>query len=99
MANLKELRNKIGVVQSTRKVTSAMKLVAGVKLRRAEQKTVVSREYAAELGRVLAQIRREFVEGVKSELFNGREQVKTELLVVFASDRGLCGNFNYLITK
>ena len=99
MANLKELRNKIGVVQSIRKVTSAMKLVAGVKLRRAEQKTVVSREYAQELGKILAQIRREFVDDVKSELFLGRELVKTEMLIVFASDRGLCGNFNYLVTK
>ena len=99
MANLKELRNKIGVVQSIRKVTSAMKLVAGVKLRRAEQKTFISREYAQELGKILAQIRREFVDGVKSKLFLGRELVKTEMLVVFASDRGLCGNFNYLLTK
>ena len=99
MANLKELRNKINVVQSTRKVTSAMKLVAGVKLRRAEQKAFATREYAAELQKIISQIRREFVDEIKSELFNGREHVKTEMLIVFASDRGLCGNFNYLISK
>ncbi len=98
MASLKELRNKINVIESTRKVTEAMKLVAGVKLRKSEQKAVATREYARELNSLLARIRREFVE-VKSELFNGSEHVKTVLLVVFASDRGLCGNFNYLVSK
>ena len=98
MASLKELRNKISVIESTRKVTEAMKLVAGVKLRKSEQKAVATREYARELNSLLARIRREFVE-VKTELFNGREHVRTVLLVVFASDRGLCGNFNYLVSK
>ena len=90
MASLKELRNKINVIESTRKVTEAMKLVAGVKLRKSEQKAVASREYARELNSMLAKIRREFIE-VESELFNGRKDVKTVLLVVFASDRGLWG--------
>ena len=98
MASLKELRNKINVIESTRKVTEAMKLVAGVKLRKSEQKAIASREYAKELNSMLAKIRREFID-VESELFNGRKDVKTVLLVVFASDRGLCGNFNYLISK
>ena len=98
MASLKELRNKINVIESTRKVTEAMKLVAGVKLRKSEQKAIASREYAKELNSMLAKIRRKFID-VESELFNGRKDVKTVLLVVFASDRGLCGNFNYLISK
>ncbi|MDR3155812.1 MAG: ATP synthase F1 subunit gamma [Holosporaceae bacterium] len=98
MANLKELRNKIGVIQSTRKVTAAMKLVAGVKLRKAERKVSESREYAIELNRILARLRREFLDAVP-ELFAGRKNVAAVLLVVFSSDRGLCGNFNYLIQK
>ncbi|MDR1334430.1 MAG: ATP synthase F1 subunit gamma [Holosporaceae bacterium] len=98
MANLKELRNKIGVIQSTRKVTSAMKLVAGVKLKKAEQKAMSSREYALELSQIVSKIRRELID-VECELFSGRENVKTEMLVVFASDKGLCGNFNYVINK
>ncbi|MBR1733978.1 MAG: ATP synthase F1 subunit gamma [Alphaproteobacteria bacterium] len=98
MATLKELRNKIGVIESTRKVTSAMKLVAGVKLRKSEQKAEASQEYAVTLNNMLAKIRREFID-VESELFFGRKNVKTELLVVFSSDRGLCGNFNYLVGK
>ncbi len=98
MSSLKELRNKIGVIESTRKVTSAMKLVAGVKLRKAEQQTVSSREYSLELDKVFSKLRREFFD-IENELFVGRENVKTMLLIVFASDRGLCGNFNYVLTK
>ena len=98
MASLKELRNKIGVIESTRKVTQAMKLVAGVKLRKADQKSLASREYALELNSMLAKIRRKLV-NVESELFQGRKQVDTVLLIIFASDRGLCGNFNYLVCK
>jgi F-type H+-transporting ATPase subunit gamma len=98
MANLKELRNKVGVVQSTRKVTMAMKLVAGVKLKKAEQKAIASREYAQELDHILSLIRREFID-INYELFSGRSLIHTEMLVVFASDKGLCGNFNYLIGK
>ncbi|MDR1982941.1 MAG: F0F1 ATP synthase subunit gamma, partial [Holosporaceae bacterium] len=98
MANLKELRNKIGVVQSTRKVTAAMKLVAGVKLKKAEQKASASREYASELEGILARIRTEYID-INCELFSGREEIHTEMLVVFASDKGLCGNFNYLINR
>lgn len=98
MASLKELRKKIGVIESTRKVTQAMKLVAGVKLRKAEQKNLASREYSIELNKILARIRHRFTD-IESELFNGRKEVKTVLLVVFASDRGLCGNFNYMVAK
>lgn len=98
MASLKELRNKIGVIESTRKVTDAMKLVAGVKLRKSEQKATASREYAAELNSMLAKIRNKCVD-MESELFLGRKRERSVLLVVLASDRGLCGNFNYLISK
>lgn len=98
MASLKDLRNKISAVESTRKVTEAMKLVAGVKLRKSEQKAVVSREYAFELNGMLARLKRKLI-NIKSELFCGRERVKTVFLIAFASDRGLCGNFNYLVGK
>lgn len=98
MANLKELRKKISVVQSTRKVTSAMKMVAGVKLRKVEQQVAASREYTDSLYAVLSRLNDRFTD-INSELFLGREQVQTELLVVFVSDRGLCGNYNYMMNK
>ena len=98
MANLKELRIKIGGIRAIRKVTAAMKLVAGVKLRKAEQRALASKPYANELKKVLARIKRENL--AKSyELFDGRESVKSEVLIAFASDKGFCGNFNYLLSK
>ena len=98
MANLKELRIKIGGIRAIRKVTAAMKLVAGVKLRKAEQRALASKPYANELKKILATIKRENL--AKSyELFDGRESVKSEVLIAFASDKGFCGNFNYLLSK
>lgn len=98
MANLKELRIKIGGIQSIRKVTAAMKLVAGVKLRKAEQRALASKPYAQELKKLLSGIHRENLE--KSyDLFDGRTSIRTEMFVVFASDKGFCGNFNYLLSK
>ncbi|MDR3187411.1 MAG: ATP synthase F1 subunit gamma [Holosporaceae bacterium] len=98
MANLKELRDKIGVIQSTRKVTAAMKLVAGVKLRKVEHKAEISREYAHELESILFQLQEESRD-IDCELLHGRKRTTTEMLLVLASDRGLCGNFNYLVTR
>ena len=98
MANLKELRIKIGGIKAIRKVTAAMKLVAGVKLRKAEQRALASKPYANELKKILSTIKREDL-AKRYELFDGRESVKTEALVAFASDKGFCGNFNYLLSK
>jgi len=98
MANLKELRIKIGGIKAIRKVTAAMKLVAGVKLRKAEQRALTSKPYANELKKILATIKREDLEK-RYDLFDGRESVKTEALIAFASDKGFCGNFNYLLSK
>ena len=98
MANLKELRGKILSVQSTRKITAAMKLVASVKLRKAEQKAVSFKPYANELKKILARIHRDQLEK-RYELFDGRETVSTEIFVVFASDRGFCGSFNHNLGK
>ncbi len=98
MANLKELRIKIGGIKAIRKVTAAMKLVAGVKLRKAEQRALASKPYANELKKILATIKREDL-AKRYELFDGRESVKTEALIAFASDKGFCGNFNYLLSK
>ena len=98
MASLKELKNKVSVIESTKKVTSAMKLVAGVKLRRAKQKAIASRMYASELDNMLSKINMELLD-IEVDLFSGRKNVETVLLLVFGSDIGLCGNFNYLVNK
>lgn len=98
MANLKELREKIGVVQSTRKVTAAMKLVAGVKLRKVEQRVSASREYSDSLYKILSNLRNNFVD-FDNELFSGRKNISSEMIIMFSSDRGLCGNYNYMMGK
>lgn len=98
MANLRELRNKLNSVKSTRKITAAMKLVAGVKLRKAEQKAEASRGYAEYLSKIISGIRRDFLDKCP-EMLVGRESSTNVLLVVFGADKGLCGNFNYSVLK
>lgn len=98
MANLRELRDKLATVKSTLKLTSAMKLVAGVKLRKAESQTISSRGYSDSLRRIVSSIRQDFLD-YKPEILVGHKSVNTVLLVVFFSDKGLCGNFNYNLIK
>lgn len=98
MANLRELRNKLNTVKSTRKLTAAMKLVAGVKLRKAERKAVSCRKYAEYLEKIIAGIRKDFLEHAP-EMLSGRSNSKNVLLIVFSADKGLCGNFNYNVIK
>ncbi len=105
MANLKEIRKRIGSVKSTQKITRAMKMVAGARLARAQQRIVQLRPYAVRTGHVL----REVSEGageqadragvlVEHPLLVRRPERRT-LFVVITSDRGLCGSFNANINK
>ncbi|MBU0606530.1 MAG: ATP synthase F1 subunit gamma, partial [Armatimonadetes bacterium] len=93
MASLRDIRRRIQSVKSTRQITSAMKLVAGAKLRRATENAQAARPYQESLTRVLGR-----VAGAAQEndlpLLQRREQVRHVRLVVFTSDRGLCGGFN-----
>ncbi|MCP1202570.1 F0F1 ATP synthase subunit gamma [Acetobacter oryzoeni] len=95
MASLKELRARIGSIKSTRKITSAMKMVAAAKLRRAQASAEAARPYAAAMRRMLG----ELAAATKGEdggprLLAGTGQDKVHLLVPLNSDRGLCGGFN-----
>jgi F-type H+-transporting ATPase subunit gamma len=121
MANLKDLRDRIGSVKSTKKITSAMKMVAASKLRKSQKKAEASQPYARLMTIMLARVleslnvEEEFedtgvadaveeVDGidkdkVQFELLEGRDEVSTHRLVVFGSDRGLCGAFNANIIR
>lgn len=94
MANLKEIRNRINTVKNTQQVTKAMKMVAAAKLRRAQDRMFQLRPYAAKMkeiiGNVVAAVN---VDDIPSQLVAQRP-VKNVLLVVIASNRGLCGGFN-----
>ena len=100
MANLKDLRNRISSVKSTQKITSAMKMVAAAKLRRAQEQVESARPYAEKMQRIISSI----ADNVTSpEIFPpilmGREKDNTHLIIVASSDRGLCGGFNTNIIK
>lgn len=94
MPSLKDLRGRIQSVKSTRQITKTMKMVAAAKMRKAQDACEKSRPYSDALLRVLTDL----AKGMNSEsaplLMRGRESVNTVRIVVFGSDRGLCGGFN-----
>ena len=94
---LKEVRERITSVQNTMQITSAMKMVAAAKLRRAQDAITRMRPYAEKLQAVLSNVSASLDsgEGVYSE----KRDVKRVLLVAITSNRGLCGGFNNNIIK
>jgi F-type H+-transporting ATPase subunit gamma len=100
MASLKELRGRIGSVKQTQKITSAMKLVAASKLRRAQDQAEASRPFATRMAKMLANL----AAGVADKqgapaLLAGTGEDTVHLLVVATADRGLCGGFNSSIAR
>ena len=100
MPNLKDLKNRIASVKSTRKITKAMQMVAAAKLRRAEENAQAARPYAERMIAVLGNIARS-AEGSTTAplLLRGTGSDQTHLLVVATAERGLCGGFNSSIAK
>ena len=98
MPSLKDLKNRIGSVKSTQKITSAMKMVAAAKLRRAQDQAIASRPYTSLMDNIVSKISSKATAG-GIDLLTGKENNKTQLLVVFSADRGLCGGFNGSITR
>ena len=97
MPSLKDLRNRISSVKSTKKITSAMKMVAAAKLKRAQDNAEKSRPYANKMKDiVLSLISRSNTNNLKFSKSNNK---KTVLLIVCSADRGLCGGFNGSIIK
>jgi F-type H+-transporting ATPase subunit gamma len=100
MPSLKDLKVRINSVKSTQKITSAMKMVAAAKLRRAQEAAEAARPYAERMERMLGSLAASMAgrEGAPVLLAgNGRDQV--QLIVVMTSDRGLCGGFNSSIVR
>ncbi len=100
MATLKELRNRINSVKATQKITSAMKMVAASKLRRAQEAAEAARPYADRMARMVGSLA-ESVAGNESApaMLRGTGKEETHLVVVATSDRGLCGAFNSAIVR
>ncbi|MCB9765283.1 MAG: ATP synthase F1 subunit gamma [Alphaproteobacteria bacterium] len=94
MANLRDIKRRIGTVRNTRQITRAMKLVAGAKLRRAQERAEQARPYARSLNRVLGRVAASAGGDVTHPLLTQHEAVDEVVVVVMGSDRGLCGSFN-----
>jgi len=98
MANLKEIKRKIGSVKNTQKTTNAMKLVSSAKLRRTEELAKRSRVYAAKLTELLNEIAQKMQQanedGLDNVYFKEVKTPKTVDIVFITADKGLCGGFN-----
>ena len=98
MPSLKDLRNIIGSVKSTKKITSAMKMVAAAKLKKAQDNAERTRPYASKMLEIVESLTSSGVTQVKK--FGARNKEKKNiLLIVCSADRGLCGGFNGSIIK
>ncbi|SMC09939.1 ATP synthase F1 subunit gamma [Nitratiruptor tergarcus] len=103
MANLKDIKRKIGSVKNTQKTTRAMKLVSTAKLRRAEEVAKRSKYFENAINDTLAEIASSInkykVGGVKGRYFEEPEVVGVVDIIFVTADKGLCGGFNYQTIK
>jgi F-type H+-transporting ATPase subunit gamma len=97
MPTPRDIRKRIRAVVSTSQITKAMQMVAAARLRKAQQMVEQSRPYSEKMRLILEQISSASAE-VDHPFFQQRE-VKTRILVVFTSDRGMCGSFNTNVTR
>jgi len=100
MANLKDLKNRIASVKSTRKITKAMQMVAAAKLRRAQEAAESSRPYSERFNAVMAGLASGSAGSAAApKLLSGTGSDQVQLLIVMTAERGLCGGFNGNIAK
>ncbi len=99
MPNLKDLKNRIESVKSTRKITKAMQMVAAAKLRKAQEAAEQARPYAEKMSLVIDKITAASNLSSSSPLLLGNGNDKTHLIIVATSERGLCGAFNSSIVR
>lgn len=100
MPSLKDLKNRIDSVKSTRKITKAMQMVAAAKLRRAQEAAEAARPYSERMEAVLSNIAAGNMDNPEAPtLLRGTGSDARHLLVVCTSERGLCGGFNASIAK
>jgi len=98
MAGLKDIRNRIASVKTTRQVTSAMKMVSAAKLKKAQDAIMQIRPYAEKLHQILASLSSS-LENVEDSVFTQARDPEKVLVILITSNRGLCGGFNSNITK
>lgn len=100
MPSLRDYRDRIKSVKSTKKITSAMKMVAASKLRRAQEQAEAAQPYAQSMAQVMQRVAANVTIGPNSSpLLTGTGSDQKQLLVVVTADRGLCGGFNANLVK
>ena len=97
MANLRDIRNRIESIKNTQQITRAMKMVAAAKLRKAQDRIIETRPYAAKMKEVVGRMVRSASE--ENELLEEPENTENVLFIIVSSDRGLCGAFNNNLFK
>ncbi|MFW6226936.1 MAG: ATP synthase F1 subunit gamma [Bacteroidota bacterium] len=98
MANLKEIRTRIGSIKSTRQITSAMKMVTAAKLRKAQDAVIQMRPYAGKLQEILSNVSNS-LDHKEENVYGALREINRVLLIVITSNKGLCGAFNSSIIK
>ena len=99
MPSLKDLKIRINTVKSTQKITSAMKMVASAKLKKAQEKAETSRPYANRMSQIISDLAIKSNPDSGPALLFGKNDNKNVLIVAISADRGLCGGFNNNISK
>ena len=100
MPSLKDIKTQINSVGSTKKITSAMKMVAASKLRRSQEKAEAARPYSSRLEEMLTSLASSALSGEGIiKLLTGTGKDDNYLVVPVSADRGLCGGFNSIINK
>jgi F-type H+-transporting ATPase subunit gamma len=99
VANLKDIRRRIGTVKKTQQITRAMRMVAAAKLRRAQDAIESARPYADRMRETLAEVAASQSGAAEHPLLAARASVRRIDFVIVTSDRGLCGAFNANVLK
>ena len=98
MSSLKEIRTRIASVKSTRKITSAMKMVAAAKLKKAQDSIIQLRPYARKMNEIISTIGN-VLKNDEENIWVADKEVTKVLLVIITSNKGLCGAFNTSVIK
>ena len=99
MPNLKDLKTRINSVKSTQKITSAMKMVAAAKLRKAQESAESGRPFAEKMQSVISNLALNANSESASPLLIGKKNNNKHLIVMVSADKGLCGGFNSSIAR
>jgi len=100
MPSLKDTKRRIGSVKNTQKITHAMKLVSAAKFARANQAALAARPYSNGFEKLVSKLAKAALDqGVSNDLFGKSITTKKELVILIATDRGLCGSLNSSIFK